>query len=223
MPSPVAVSGLVVYRYTLPAPPVARMVCGARKVTTSSVASSSAYRPRQRWPGRPSLLAGDQVHQGVVLEQRDVGRARTCSISVFCTAAPVASVTCTMRRALWPPSRVRCNWPSSCENGTPSSRSQLMLSGACSTTKRVAAGSTGRHRPPACRPHGRQSCRPRPARRQCRPGPSRWSRRSWRAWSAPPRGGWAPGAGGRQAGQAAADDQHVKVKSGHGRGGSTRV
>jgi hypothetical protein len=37
MPSPVAVSGLVVYRYTLPAPPVARMVCGARKVTTSSV------------------------------------------------------------------------------------------------------------------------------------------------------------------------------------------
>ena len=27
--------GLVVYRYTLPAPPVARMVCGALKVMTS--------------------------------------------------------------------------------------------------------------------------------------------------------------------------------------------
>ena len=34
MPSPVAVSGLVVYRYTLPAPPVARMVERAPIVLT---------------------------------------------------------------------------------------------------------------------------------------------------------------------------------------------
>ncbi len=41
MPSPVAMSGLVVYRYTLPAPPVASTVWRAEKVTTSSRTVSS--------------------------------------------------------------------------------------------------------------------------------------------------------------------------------------
>ena len=37
IPSPVAVSGFVVYRYTFPAPPVARMVSCAAMVITSPV------------------------------------------------------------------------------------------------------------------------------------------------------------------------------------------
>src|SRR3954469_3213836 len=118
------------------------MVCCARKLTTSSVLSSSAYRPRQRLaPGCPSLP--DVIRSTSMWRSRIVmlGVCFTRWISVCCTAAPVASVTCTMRRALCPPSRVRCRWPSSSEKGTPSCCSQATLSGACSTTKRVAAGS----------------------------------------------------------------------------------
>ena len=42
MPSPVALSRLLVYRYALPAQPVTRIVRGACKVTTSSFVESSA-------------------------------------------------------------------------------------------------------------------------------------------------------------------------------------
>ncbi len=55
MPSPLAVSGLVVYRYTLPAPPVASTVCRAPTVTTRSAFRSSAYSPRQRGSSNPIL------------------------------------------------------------------------------------------------------------------------------------------------------------------------
>jgi hypothetical protein len=54
------------------------MVCGARKVITSSRASSSAYRPRQAAGStrrQAELASGDQVHQRVPLEHRDIGRA----------------------------------------------------------------------------------------------------------------------------------------------------
>ncbi|MDT4833307.1 hypothetical protein FQZ97_669070 [compost metagenome] len=144
MPSPVAVSGLVVYRYTLPAPPVARMVCGARKASTSSVSSSSAYRPWHDGSASPSLVPVTRSTSVWCSNSVMLGVRRTRSISTCCTAAPVASVTCTMRRWLWPPSRVRCRSPPSSEKGTPSSRSQPMACGAPSTTKRVASGS---HRP----------------------------------------------------------------------------
>ncbi len=134
----------------MPAPPVASTVCGARKVSTSSVASSSAYRPRQRgWPGSPSLREVIRSTSVCCSNRVMAGVRRTTSIRVRCTAAPVASAACTMRRALWPPSRVRCSASSSSEKGTPSPCSQRMAAGACSTAKRVAARS---HRPaPAVR------------------------------------------------------------------------
>ncbi|MNT25525.1 hypothetical protein D3C72_1610450 [compost metagenome] len=120
------------------------MVCGARKVTTSSVSLSSAYRPRQRLPGKPSLRVVIRSTSVCCSNSVMPGVARTTSMSVRCTAAPVASVTCAMRRALWPPSRVRCSWSPSSVKGTPSLRSQAIDAGAFSTTKRVAARS---HRP----------------------------------------------------------------------------
>jgi len=70
----------------------------------------------------PELAPGDQVDQGVVLEQRDVG------IAAY-----------RLEQRLLNGRTVRCNSPYSSEKGTPSSRSQTMACGACSTTKRVAA------------------------------------------------------------------------------------
>ena len=126
----------------MPAPPVARMVCGARKVSTSSVLPLSAYRPRQRGappsPRRLEVITSTSVWSSSTVIP---GVRRTVSISWRCTAAPVASVACTMRRALCPPSRVRCSSPFSSENGTPSDCSQAMAAGAFSTTWRVAGRS----------------------------------------------------------------------------------
>ncbi len=70
-----------------------------------------------------------------------LGVAFTRCTSVACTAAPVASAACTMRRWLWPPSRVRCSSPSAVEKGTPNSRSQAMAAGAFSTVNSVASRS----------------------------------------------------------------------------------
>ena len=132
----------------MPAPPVARMVWGAWKVSTSSVSSSSAYRPTQRFsPACPSLVVVIRSTSVWCSNSVTFGLAFTFSIRVCCTAAPVASVTWTMRRALWPPSRVRCSWPAwpaSSENGTPSFCNHAMDWGAFSTTNCVAFKS---HRP----------------------------------------------------------------------------
>ena len=61
--------------------------------------------------------------------------------SACCTAQPVASATWTIRRWLWPPSRVKCSAPFSVANGTPSSASRAIAAGAslttCSTTARL--------------------------------------------------------------------------------------
>ena len=118
------------------------MVCAARKVSTWSVSPLSAYRPRQRgapdWPRRAEVITSTSVWFSSTVM---AGVRRTAAISWRCTAAPVASVACTMRRALCPPSRVRCSWPSSSENGTPSDCSQAMAAGAFSTTWRVAGRS----------------------------------------------------------------------------------
>ena len=77
------------------------------------------------------------------------GVLRARLLNVACTAAPVASVACTMRRWVWPPSRVRCSSPFSVEKGTPSSCNQAMAAGAFSTVNWVASRS---HRPaPATR------------------------------------------------------------------------
>ena len=127
--------------YTLPAPPVARMVCGARKVTTSSVSLSSAYRPRQRLPGNPSLRVVIRSHQRVLLKQGDAGVLRTTSISVRCTAAP-ASVTWAMRRALAFARQVQL--VAFQREGHAQAAQPGDGLGAFSTTKRVVAGS---HRP----------------------------------------------------------------------------
>ena len=152
MPSPVAVSGLVVYRYTLPAPPVARMVCGRGRSPPCRCVRPARTGPGSVQAGPPGPLAGgDQVHQGVVLEHGDVG-LRTTSISVFARRRRWRRWRCTMRRALWPPSRVRCrSSPSSVKMARPGCAASRWL-GAFSTTKRVVAGSTGPRRPPGYRP-----------------------------------------------------------------------
>jgi hypothetical protein len=73
----------------------------ALKVCTSSVASSSAYRPRHWLAGgavrQAQLVAGDQVHQGVVLEQRDA----------WACGARLRSA-CAARRHRWRRSHARC-------------------------------------------------------------------------------------------------------------------
>src|SRR6218665_5073 len=77
------------------------MVWLARKVMTVSVRLSSAYRPRQRWPGRPSLLVLIRSTSVWCSNSVMFGVPRTASISVRCTAAPGASVTWAMRRGRW--------------------------------------------------------------------------------------------------------------------------
>ena len=61
-----------------------------------------------------------------------LGWAAAAFCSACCTAQPVASSTWTMRRWLWPPSRVRCQRvaPSATLNGTPSSASRSIAAGA---------------------------------------------------------------------------------------------
>ena len=112
-----------------------------------------------------------------------LGVRRTVSISVRCTAAPVASVTCTMRRWLWPPSRVRCSSPFFQREG----HAQLAQPGDGlgrvldheAGGRQVAQAGAGDQRVVDMRLRG---CRPRPAPRRSRPAPSRWRRRPARAW-----------------------------------------
>ncbi len=54
--------------------------------------------------------------------------------SAWLIAHPVASATWTMRRWLWPPSRVRCSAPFSLAKGTPRSIRWRIARGADSTT-----------------------------------------------------------------------------------------
>ena len=71
--------------------------------------------------------------------------SRIFCASVFCTALPVASATCTIRRWLWPPSRVKCKLLSASRvNSTPWLISHSMASRACVTTLRVISAS---HKP----------------------------------------------------------------------------
>ncbi|MNT60040.1 hypothetical protein D3C72_1975970 [compost metagenome] len=142
MPSPLAVSGFVVYKYTLPAPPVASTVCSAANVSTLPVCSSCTYRPWQcgwalRWVGfMPSLSEVIRSMAQWCSNRLMFGWARTFSSRVTCTACPVASAAWMMRRWLCPPSRVRWK-PSSAVasrvNGTPCAISHSIASRPCST------------------------------------------------------------------------------------------
>ena len=68
-------------------------------------------------------------------------RSRTRCASAICTACPVKSSTCTTRRWLWPPSRVRCNSPFSRLNFTPCVVSQSMEWGALVMMYLIASSS----------------------------------------------------------------------------------
>ena len=70
------------------------------------------------------VAPGDQVDRHHVGHQRILGCCAAAASSACWTAKPVASATWTMRRWLWPPSRVRCSAPPSSANGTPSSISR---------------------------------------------------------------------------------------------------
>ena len=201
----------------MPAPPVARMVCGA--LEGEHLVGGLVERVQAQAAlavGRPQLAAGDQVHQRVVLEQRDVGRA----------CAPARSA-CAARPRRWRRSRARCGvrcgrlrasgaggrLPARTARPAPAARRWPRARFPPRSGWRP--GRTGRRRPPACRPRGRRSCRPSPITAAMPP----WAQPlepslSARLVSTATRWVGASMQRRAQAGQAAADDQDVEV---HGR------
>ena len=99
-----------------------------------------------------AVAAGDEVDRHHVGDEGDIGMARRRAFSSACwTAQPVASATWTMRRWLWPPSRVRCQRSASprverhAELGQPLDRRRRVLDDELDRRAVVEAGA-GDHR-----------------------------------------------------------------------------
>lgn len=89
--------------------------------------------------GAPVPLAQHEVHGEAMLKHGNVGWAPTASQSARWISRPVTSSACTMRLALWPPSRVRCRVPSALRvNAAPISASSSTRGAASRHTTSTA-------------------------------------------------------------------------------------
>ena len=138
MPSPVAISELVLNLKSWPAPPVARIRERQSNSVTEPVRRSRAFIPRTV-PFSTRISVARQSSISLILD------ARTSRLSVTSICSPVASPpACRMRGALWAASRVRAILPSSVSKGTPKLTSSAMRAGASLARIRTAFSS---HRP----------------------------------------------------------------------------
>ena len=117
------------------------------------IAVVDAHPCAEAAPGRAGIggFGQQQIQRAACSISLMLGRARHCRSSAACTARPVASAAWAMRRAPWPPSRVRCSErPSSSRvKGTPSPSSQSIAAGpapGCGARRRGAQPGAGDQR-----------------------------------------------------------------------------
>ncbi len=219
-PSPVETDGLVVAEKTWPMPPVARTTAGAWTAPTPSC-WPSPMTCRVTPAVRPSASVRRSRTSAFSTVRRP--RARTASTRAREISAPVASPpACAMRRRWWPPSRVSSRPPSEdSSKWAPVSMRRRTASGPSVTRMRTASSS---HRPaPATRVSSRccSGVSPSPRAAAMPPWAQRVEPSSRRALVTTTvvqaRGLAAQGRG--QAGDAGADDDHVRGDGPAGRGG----
>ena len=181
-----------------PAPPPGRRWSSPRR------SSGRRRRPRTpRWGRRIWRWSADRSpgdrRSSVMRSPRSAGLRPAARVWM---AAPVMSRACTMRRALWPPSRPRAKLPV----GVAIEVHPQLVGQVQDVLGRLAhaaldhlAACTGRRPPPACPRCAARGSRRAPARRPRRPGRTGCWPRWATAWS-PPRPGRARRRAGRSTG-----------------------